>query len=62
MRQQLPQHPRFYDGKGDHMRYVMLGRTGLEISELGFGGILIIRLDMNIAMQVLRRADEKDSG
>jgi uncharacterized protein len=38
------------------MRYVMLGKTGLEISELGFGGIPIIRLDMDTAIQVLRRA------
>jgi uncharacterized protein len=41
------------------MRYVMLGRTGLEISELGFGGIPIIRLDMDTAIQVLRCAYEK---
>lgn len=41
------------------MRYVMLGRTGLEISELGFGGIPIIRLDMDAAIQVLRRAYER---
>jgi predicted aldo/keto reductase-like oxidoreductase len=41
------------------MRYVMLGRTGLEISELGFGGIPIIRLDRDTAIQVLRRAYDK---
>ncbi|MEI7638833.1 MAG: aldo/keto reductase [Syntrophus sp. (in: bacteria)] len=41
------------------MRYVMLGRTGLEISELGFGGIPIIRLNMDTAIQVLRRAYER---
>jgi predicted aldo/keto reductase-like oxidoreductase len=41
------------------MRYVMLGRTGLEISELGFGGIPIIRLDRDSAIQVLRRAYDK---
>ena len=41
------------------MRYVKLGKTGLQISELGFGGIPIIRLDTNTAVQVLRRAYEK---
>jgi predicted aldo/keto reductase-like oxidoreductase len=41
------------------MRYVVLGKTGLEISEIGFGGIPIIRLDMNTAIQVLHRAYEK---
>lgn len=41
------------------MRYVMLGNTGLEISEVGFGGIPIIRLDTNGAIQVLRRAYER---
>jgi predicted aldo/keto reductase-like oxidoreductase len=46
-------------GLGDHMRSVRLGSTGLNISELGFGGIPIIRLDMNDAIQVLRRAYEK---
>jgi predicted aldo/keto reductase-like oxidoreductase len=34
----------------------MLGKTGLEVSELGFGGIPIIRLDMDTAIQVLQRA------
>lgn len=41
------------------MRHVMLGKTGLKISELGFGGIPIIRLDRDTAIQVLRRAYEK---
>jgi predicted aldo/keto reductase-like oxidoreductase len=41
------------------MRYITLGRTGLEISELGFGGIPIIRLDTETAIQVLRRAYER---
>ena len=41
------------------MRYVRLGRTELNISELGFGGIPIIRLDMDTAIQVLRCAYEK---
>ena len=41
------------------MRYITFGKTGLQISELGFGGIPIIRLDMNTAIQVLRRAYEK---
>jgi uncharacterized protein len=38
------------------MRYVMLGKTGLKISELGFGGIPIIRLSSDTAVNVLRRA------
>jgi predicted aldo/keto reductase-like oxidoreductase len=41
------------------VRYVRLGRTGLNISELGFGGIPIIRLDMDTAIQVLRCAYEQ---
>jgi len=41
------------------MRYVILGDTGLEISELGFGGIPIIRLNMDMAIQILRRAYER---
>ncbi|HET6461897.1 MAG TPA: aldo/keto reductase, partial [Syntrophales bacterium] len=41
------------------MRYVKLGKTGLKISEVGFGGIPIIRLDMETAVKVLRRAYER---
>lgn len=41
------------------MHHIMLGKTGLKISELGFGGIPIIRLDRDAAIQVLRRAYEK---
>jgi predicted aldo/keto reductase-like oxidoreductase len=41
------------------MRYTRLGNTGLNISELGFGGIPIIRLDMDTAIRVLRCAYEK---
>ena len=40
------------------MRYVKLGKTGLKISEVGFGGIPIIRLDKDMAVKVLRRAYE----
>ena len=38
------------------MQYRTLGKTGLEVSEVGFGGIPIIRLSMEEAVQVLRRA------
>jgi len=41
------------------MRYVQLGKTGLKISEVGFGGIPIIRLDTDTAVKVLRRAYEQ---
>jgi len=41
------------------MRYVILGKTGLKISEVGFGGIPIIRLDVETAVKVLRRAYEQ---
>jgi uncharacterized protein len=42
------------------MRYIPLGKTGLTISEAGFGGIPIIRLDEDTAVKVLQRA--YDSG
>ena len=38
------------------MRKVMLGKTGLEVSEVGFGCIPIIRLSAAEAVTVLRRA------
>lgn len=38
------------------MQYVILGKTGLEVSEVGFGCIPIIRLSTAEAMTVLRRA------
>jgi predicted aldo/keto reductase-like oxidoreductase len=41
------------------MNYFELGRTGLMISEVGFGGIPIIRLDTDAAVRVLRRAHEQ---
>jgi len=41
------------------MRYVKFGKSGLEISELGFGGIPIIRLDVHTAMRVLHRARDR---
>ncbi len=41
------------------MRYVILGKTGLEVSEVGFGGIPIIRLTTAEAVTVLRRAYDR---
>ncbi len=41
------------------MRYRILGKTGLEVSEVGFGCIPIIRLTMDEAIRVLRRAHER---
>ena len=41
------------------MHYVPFGKTGLTVSELGFGGIPIIRLDTPNAVDVLRRAYER---
>ncbi len=41
------------------MRYRLLGNTGLEVSEVGFGAIPIIRLSFAEAEQVLRRALER---
>jgi len=38
------------------VRYIMLGKTGLEVSEVGFGAIPIIRLSATEAVMVLRRA------
>jgi len=41
------------------LRSVPLGTTGLSVSELGFGGIPIIRLDSGEAERVVRRAYER---
>ena len=41
------------------MRYIELGKTGMMISEVGFGGIPIIRLDRDEAVRVLHHAYEK---
>ncbi|HVN72123.1 MAG TPA: aldo/keto reductase [Desulfomonilia bacterium] len=41
------------------MRSILLGKTGLTVSELGFGGIPIIRLDFDSAVRVVRRACER---
>jgi hypothetical protein len=41
------------------MRYIILGKTGLEISEVGFGCIPIIRLSTAEAVTVLRRAYDR---
>ena len=41
------------------MRHFELGKTGMMVSEVGFGGIPIIRLDTDTAVRVLRRAFER---
>jgi uncharacterized protein len=41
------------------MKYVPLGNTGLNVSEVGFGCIPIIRLKTDEAVQVLKHAYEK---
>ncbi len=41
------------------MRYQLLGKTNLRVSEFGFGGIPIIRLGVDEAVAVLRRAYDK---
>ena len=41
------------------MRYRIQGKTGLTVSEVGFGAIPIIRLSQDEAVLVLRRALEK---
>lgn len=41
------------------MRYCQLGKTGLKVSEVGFGAIPIIRLSPAEAVRVLRRAYER---
>jgi predicted aldo/keto reductase-like oxidoreductase len=38
------------------MNYINLGKTGLKVSAVGFGGIPIIRLQTNEAVKVLRHA------
>jgi aryl-alcohol dehydrogenase-like predicted oxidoreductase len=41
------------------MNYLVLGRTGLKVSEVGFGCIPIIRLQTGEAVKVLKHAYEK---
>jgi predicted aldo/keto reductase-like oxidoreductase len=41
------------------MRYLEFGKTGLKVSEVGFGGIPIIRLSREEAVKVLKRAVER---
>jgi len=41
------------------MLSIPFGKTGLEVSEVGFGGIPIIRLSRDEAVAVLRRAYER---
>src|SRR3989304_6464562 len=38
------------------MRYRLLGKTGLSVSEIGFGGIPIQRVPQNEAVAVLQKA------
>lgn len=44
---------------GAFVRYVDLGKTGLRVSEVGFGGIPIIRLQTEAAVSVLRHAYDR---
>lgn len=41
------------------MKYFVLGKTGLRVSEVGFGGIPIIRISVDEAVSVLKRAHDK---
>jgi len=41
------------------LRYRLLGNTGLEVSEMGFGTIPIIRLSSDEAVKVLNRAYDR---
>jgi len=41
------------------MKRIKFGKSGLEVSEVGFGGIPIIRLDADTAVKVLRRAYDR---
>ncbi len=41
------------------MQYLPLGQTGLTVSEVGFGGIPIIRLSSDDAQRVVRRAFDR---
>ncbi|HDQ04696.1 MAG TPA: aldo/keto reductase [Deltaproteobacteria bacterium] len=41
------------------MKYINLGKTGIKVSEVGFGGIPIIRLQTDEAIKVLRHAHER---
>lgn len=41
------------------MRYLILGKTGLQVSEVGFGAIPIIRLSLDEAVRVLWRAFDR---
>jgi len=41
------------------MRYQKLGSTGLDASELGFGGIPILRLESAEAERIVRHAFDK---
>jgi uncharacterized protein len=42
-------------GKGKTVKTIDLGQTGLKVTELGCGGIPIMRVSMNEAEVILRR-------
>ncbi len=41
------------------MKYLNLGKTGIKVSEVGFGGIPILRLQTDEAVKILRHAFDK---
>ncbi|MDR3565215.1 MAG: aldo/keto reductase [Negativicutes bacterium] len=41
------------------MKYSVFGKTGLKVSELGFGGIPILRLETSEAVRILRHAFDR---
>ena len=38
------------------MQKVLLGKSGMEVSKIGFGGIPIMRINEDEAVKVIRRA------
>lgn len=45
--------------KDEPMRYIPFGKTGLTVSEVGFGGIPVIRLSREDAVKVVRHAYDR---
>ena len=41
------------------MEYITLGKTGLKISRLGFGGIPIQRVDASVTRELIKVMAEK---
>ena len=41
------------------MEYVTLGKTGLKISRMGFGGIPIQRVDASVTRELVKAMAEK---